>query len=315
MFGKRADGVKVKNLLIIDKAISYFMPERIDAVNLYEQAINVENIDKFILEEKKKSGNHYTYTEILIAACVRMLYQRPKTNRFVNNCVIYQRKYISISMSIMKSLTDDGEEVTLKMFFTGRESLEEISKIIRDEIEKNMKAADESHKTTKVAGALCKLPNWIFKLAMAIIRWGDKHNLLPRKLIDASPFHTSVYVADLRSIKLDAIYHHLYNFGNTTIFGTMGKIFYAPVANRDGEIKVQKQMNLRFSLDERVCDGLYYSNSLRLLMKYIENPALLMERLPEPELTKKELKKKQKEDKKKAKQAKKESKKAKRKKS
>ncbi len=308
MFGKRADGVKVKNLLIIDKAISYFMPERIDAVNLYEQAVNVENIDKFILEEKKNSGVHYSYTEILIAACVRMLYQRPKTNRFVNNCVIYQRKYISISMSIMKQLTDDGEEITLKMFFTGRESLEEVSKIVRNEIAKSLAAADESHKTTKVAGALCKLPNWMFKLAMATIRWGDKHNLLPRKLIDASPFHTSVYVADLRSIKLDALYHHLYNFGNTTIFGTMGKMFYAPVANRDGEIKVAKQMNLRFSLDERVCDGLYYSNSLKLLMKFIENPGILKESLPEPELTGKALKKKLKADKKKAKQDKRQAK-------
>lgn len=301
MFGKRADGKKVKDLQIIEKAISYFMPMRIDAVNLYEQAINVENIDKFILDEKKNSSVHYSYTELLIAACVRMLYLRPKTNRFINNCVMYQRKYISISIAVKKNLTDDGEEMTLKMFFNGRESLPEIKKIIDDEIEKNVKAEANTHKTTKVAGLLCKLPNWMFKFAMAILKFGDKHNMLPRKLIDASPFHTSVFVADLRSIKLDALYHHLYNFGNTTIFGTMGKIFYAPVASRDKEIKVEKQMMLKFSLDERVCDGLYYSNSLKILMNLLANPELMKESIPEPEVTGKALKKKLKADKKAAK--------------
>lgn len=301
MFGRRSDGKKVKDLQIIEKAISYFMPMRIDSVNLYEQAINVENIDKFILEEKRKSKIHYSYTELLIAACVRMLYLRPKTNRFINDCVMYQRKYISISIAVKKNLTDDGEEMTLKMYFTGRESLPEIKKIIDDEIEKNVKPEADTHKTTKVAGLLCKLPNWMFKFAIGLLKFADKHNMLPRKLIDASPFHTSVFVADLRSIKLDALYHHLYNFGNTTIFGTMGKIFYAPVANREGEVKVEKQMMLKFSLDERVCDGLYYSNSLKLLMSLLSNPELMKEELPEPELTGKALKKKLKADKKAAK--------------
>ncbi|MGN1201039.1 MAG: 2-oxoglutarate dehydrogenase [Candidatus Caccovivens sp.] len=305
MFGKRADGVKVKGMQIIEKAMPYFMPQRIDAVNLYEQALNCENIDKFILEEKKNTGVHYTYTDIMIAACVRMLHERPKTNRFINNCVVYQRKWISISISVKKKLSDDGEEITLKMYFTGRESLEDVKRIFDEELAKAIPSDAETHKTTKVAGFLCKLPNWMFKTAMAIIRWADKHNLLPKKLIDASPFHTSVYVADLRSIKLDAVYHHLYNFGNTTIFGVMGKEFYAPISNRAGEVETKKQMNMRFSLDERVCDGLYYRNSLKLLMNLLENPELLKERLPEPELTGKALKKKLKQDKKEAKRQKK----------
>ncbi len=301
MFGKRADGVKVKDLQIIDKAMSYFMPMRIDAVNLYEQVVNCELLDKFILEERKRSGIHYSYTEIMMAACIRMLYERPKTNRFITNCVVYQRKYIAISISIMNKLTDDGEEITLKMFFTGRESLAEIKKIFEDEVAKNVKPDAEVHGTTKTAGFLCKLPSWLFKFAMACLRFGDNHGLLPRKLLDVSPFHTSVYMADLKSIHLDALFHHLYNFGNTTIFGTMGKVYYTPVCDREGNTKVQKSLKMKFSLDERVCNGLYYSNSLKVLAKYLEEPELLTHPLPEPELTGKALKKKQKADKKKAK--------------
>lgn len=301
MFGRRSDGKKVKDLQIIDKAMSYFMPQRIDAVNMFTQPINCEAIDKFIIEQKSKTGVHYSYTEILMAACVRMLYERPKTNRFINNCIVYQRNRINISMSIKKNLTDDAEEITLKLYFTGRESLAEVKKIFDDEVAKNIKTDAEVHTTTKTAGFLCKLPNWLFKTAMALVRWLDKHNMLPKALIHASPFHTSIYITDLRSIKLDKIYHHLYNFGNTTIFAALGKVIYTPVADRSGEIKVEKRMNLGLTLDERVCDGLYYGNSVRLLLKYIENPETLMTSLPEPELTGKALKKKIKSDKKAAK--------------
>lgn len=296
MFGHRADGVKVKNLDIIEKATPYFMPMRIDGVNYYTQPINCKGLDEFILKQRQENGVHYTYTEILMAACIRMLHERPKTNRFVNNCVIYQRKWINLSISIKKKLTDDGEEVTLKMPFTGRESLPEIKKIFDDEVMKNL--GDTQHGTTKTAGILGKLPSFMFKFAIGFFRFLDKHNCLPKFLIKLSPFHTSIYVADLKSVKLDKVYHHLYNFGNTTIFATLGKVKYVPVSNRDGEISVEKRMDLGLSLDERVADGLYYSNSVRLLIKYVENPELLLEPLPEEELSGKALKKKQKQEKK-----------------
>lgn len=298
MFGKRCDGVKVKNLDIIEKATPYFMPMRIDAVNYYNQPISCENLDNFILEQKKNAGVHYSYTEILIAAAVRMLYERPKTNRFINNCIIYQRKYISVSMAVKERLTDDGAEDTLKFYFTGRESLPEVKKIVDDEIAKALNPNRDLHKTTKAANRLGKLPSWLFKFALWVARTMDKHNCLPKKLVDASPFHTSMFVTDLRSIKLDKVFHHLYNFGNTTIFGALGKVQYVPVSDRSGAVRVEKRMDFGLSLDERVCDGLYYGKSVRLLMSYLENPELLMTSLPEPELDQKALKKKQKHDKK-----------------
>ncbi|MDE6583661.1 MAG: 2-oxo acid dehydrogenase subunit E2 [Clostridia bacterium] len=303
MFGRRADGVKVKNLLVIEKAGPYFMPQRIDACNLYKQGVDCKPLDEFIARERA-NGVHYTYTEILIAAAVRMLHEREKTNRFINDCVIYQRKWISICMNVKPRLTDESDELTLKFYFTGRESVQDVHEILEKEITENIKNASQQA-TTATASILNKLPGWMFKFAMWLFRFMDKHNCLPKSLIHASPFHTSMYVTDLRSIKLDKIYHHLYNFGNTTIFAALGKVNYVPVADRSGEISVKKQMNIGFTLDERVCDGLYYGNSIRLVMKYMENPDLLKERLPEPELTGKALKKKLKQDKKLAKKNKK----------
>ena len=189
----------------------------------------------------------------------------------------------------------------MKFYFKGTESLPEVRKIVNDEIAKNMAANAEVHETTKAAGFLCKLPNWMFKTAMWFVRKMDKHNCLPKSLIHASPFHTSMYVADLRSIKLDKIYHHLYNFGTTTIFGVIGKVKYVPVSNISGEVRTEKRMDIGFSLDERVCDGLYWRNTLKFVNELVDNPSLLLEPLPEPELTGKALKKKQKQDKKLAK--------------
>ena len=198
MFGSRADGVKVKNLDIIEKATPYFMPMRIDAVQLSTQPVNLDILDEWIQKEKRRSGVHYSYTELFIAAAVRMLYERPKTNRFINDCVIYQRKWISISMAVKQKLTDDSAEETLK-------------EILTKQIEQTKTPKEELHKTTKTAGFLCRLPNWMFKFAMWCFRFMDKHNMLSKKLIDASPFHTSLFVTDVKSIKLDKIYHHLYN--------------------------------------------------------------------------------------------------------
>lgn len=284
MFGRRADGRRVKNLMVIEKAGPYFMPQRIDGVNLYKQQIKCKPMDDFILKERQETGVHFNYTEILIAACVRMIYERPKVNRFIMNCQIFQRNEITVSMAIKPKLTDDSDEITLKFHFTGRENIYEVKKIVDDEIKKNLAQGAEVHKTTKAAGILGKMPYWMFKFAMKMIRFLDRYGLLPKSLINASPFHTSIFVTDLKSIKLNKVYHHLYNFGTTTMFGALGKVNYVPVSDRDGNIHTEKIMDLGLSLDERVADGLYYGNSVRLLTKYLDNPELLKQSLSEVEL-------------------------------
>lgn len=51
----------------------------------------------------------------------------------------------------------------------------------------------------------------------------DKHGILPKAIIKASPFHTSAFLTNVASLGIDAIYHHLYDFGTTGIFLAMGK--------------------------------------------------------------------------------------------
>lgn len=279
MFGFRSDGKKVKNLNIVDKAEPFFMPQRIDAVNYTSVKIKCDYMDEFIARERR-NGNSYSYMHIVMAAIVRILYIRKKLNRFIMRGSIYQRNEITISMDVKKKLEDEGDQMTLKFHFTGRESIAEVKEIVDSEITKNLKK-EEVDKTTKVAGKLVKLPDFCFRWFMAIARWADRHGMLSKKLIDASPFHTSCFFTNLKSIKLGYIYHHLYNFGTTTMFMSMGKEKVEPYIENNKELTTAKVLTLGVSLDERVADGLYMAKCLKLLEQFLTNPDTLLDSLPD----------------------------------
>lgn len=279
MFGFRSDGKKLKHMNIIDKAEPFFMPQRIDAVNYTSFKVKCDNLDEFIAREKR-NGTTYTYMHIVIATLVRLLYIRNRLNRFIMRGSIYQRNGISISMDVKKKLEDDGEQVTLKMHFTGKESLPEVKKIIDDEIANNI-GEDDVYSTTKVAGKIVKFPDFVFRWFMVIARWLDRHGMLPKSLIKASPFHTSCFFTNLKSIKLGYIYHHLYNFGTTSLFISMGKEQVEPYVENNKELKLAKIITFGASMDERIADGLYMGKSLRLCQDILKNPETLLDRMPD----------------------------------
>lgn len=297
MFGHRSDGKKVKGMNIIDKAGPFFMNQRIDAVNYYKAVIPCQAMDEFIARERR-NGRHYSYMHLMFATLVRILYTRKKMNRFIMRGSTYQRNTISISMDIKKKLEDDGDNVTCKFYFTGRESLEEVRSIIDEEIAKNVKV-DEVDRTTKVAKRLGKLPDFLFRWFMALARFLDRHGMLPKSLIKASPFHTSLFITNLKSIKLGYIYHHLYNFGTTSIFVAMGKEKLEPYVDSNKEVKVGKFLTVGFSLDERVADGLYMGKTMKLIQDLLTNPDSLTVSMPDDgSIPKRMLKKAKKKEKK-----------------
>ena len=280
MFGFRSDGKKIKGLDIMEKAEPFFMNQRIDAVNYITVKVPCNAMDEFIAKERK-NGNNYNYTHLLFATVVRVLYTKKKLNRFIMRGTIYQRNTISITMDIKKKLVEDGENMTLKFYFTGRESLAQIKEIVDSEIEKNVKSETPGDSTTQTAGKFCKLPDFLFRWALGLARWADKHGMLPKGLIKASPFHTSCFITHLKSIKLGHIYHHLYNFGTTTMFISMGKEHMEPVVENNKDLKVAKVINFGMSLDERVADGFYMGKCLKLFKDLLTNPISLLEELPD----------------------------------
>jgi pyruvate/2-oxoglutarate dehydrogenase complex dihydrolipoamide acyltransferase (E2) component len=79
---------------------------------------------------------------------------------------------------------------------------------------------------------------------------------------------------------METVYHHIYNFGTTGLFVSMGKETLEPrvVDLATKEIGVKKIMKMGIVIDERISDGLYNSLSLREFKKIMENPYILDER-------------------------------------
>ena len=276
MFGKRSDGIELKGIDPLFKLIPNIMMERSDAHVYFDQDVALSGIQDYI-SKKAEEGITLTILDVVFAGIVRLLAERPKLNRFAINGRVYSRKGISISISIKKSLTDDGEETTLKVHFDGTENVFEVREKLQKLISEN-KDVENDNDTDKTVKILGKIPTWVMIKAVKLFKFLDKHGMLPKALIEVSPFHTSCFVTNVGSLGIDSIYHHLYNFGTTSMFFAIGKKKKSYIFE-DDDIKEDKSINLAFVGDERICDGYYYARSFRTLTKYLKSPELLEEKL------------------------------------
>ena len=285
MFGHRPDGKKVKNIAPVFKIIPSIMLDRCDSQVFFKQDIPLKNLEEYI-NKKAEEGIKLSYMTIIYAAIVRIINERPQLNWFAMNGTLYQRDKIYVSLAIKKSLTDEGEETNIKIPFTGKENIFEIKERLDSEINENKKT-DTENDTDKFVNFINVIPVFLVRWIVKFLGFLDKYGLMPKKIIDISPFHTSVYVTNLGSLGIDSIYHHLYNFGTTSMFFAMGKKKKSYIYE-DDEIKKEKCITIAFVGDERICDGYYYANSFKQLLRYLKKPALLEENKSSQTKSKKE---------------------------
>ena len=270
MFGKRPDGRLIKNLEPMQQIMPYIMKTRTDSMNMYEDTINCELLDAYI-EEKKAEGIRLDYMQIIIAAMVRLIALRPQLNRFVMNGRIYARDKIWVSFVVHHRLRDGDTGTTIKIPFEGTETIFEIADKVREEIQKETVNHSEENGIDQLMRTLMKkIPSFLIKFVIDTLLWMDKHSIMPKKIVELSPFHTTLFITNLKSLGINHIYHHVYNFGTTGLFFAMGKEKERHHIWR-GESKIQKQMSYGLVMDERFCDGLYFALSLRQLGKIMLN--------------------------------------------
>ena len=272
MFGHRSDGRKLKTVPPFFRVIPCVMLERNDAQVYFKQDIKLKELDEYI-DRKAKEGIKLSYMNIIYAAIVRIITERPYLNRFAMNGSLYARNQIFVSLAIKKSFADEGQETTIKLPFTGTENIFEIKEKLDNAIEKN-KDYSTSNNTDALAKTFSIVPNGFIRAAFKLLKFLDKHGAVPKAIISASPFHTSVFLTNVGSLGIDSIYHHLYNFGTTSLFFAMGKKKKSYIYD-DDEMHEEKCITIAFVGDERICDGYYYSTSFKQLSKYLKKPELL----------------------------------------
>ena len=278
MFGFRPDGKKVKDIDPIQRIMPHIMRHRHDSQNFTTYDCPCEGFDAFIKQELAE-GESYNYMHIVIAGLVRIIALFPRINRFIMNGRIYNHNTIQISFVVKKGLSAEAADTTVKLEFTGKESISEVRQKINDAIQANNNM-DANNGTDKLARLLTFTPNFVLTILVGLIKFLDKHGLLPKAIIDVSPFHTSAFVTNLKSIKGPSIFHHLYDFGTTGLFFAMGKETLEPVVVGK-EITIGKRMPLQIVTDERFCDGFYFVNALKTLRNLYNDPSLMKEPLAE----------------------------------
>ena len=216
---KRKDGTRVKDADPMYCIVPYIMNKRYDAMNMITLDIPVMPIKKY-LREKRQEGKFVSHLGIVVATYLRTVCKYPLLNRFIVNKKIYDRKNFDVAMVVLKEGDGDMEGTMSKIRFDLSDNIFQVQEKIDHYIEENRKEKNKNS-TDKLIKKLLKIPG-LANFGVGLFKWMDRRGILPMSIIDASPFHTSLTVSNLASIKTNHIYHHCYEFGTTSVFITMG---------------------------------------------------------------------------------------------
>ena len=274
--GDRKEGRRVRSLEAFNYFIPYIMPTRNDACNQFAGTVEITDVDKWLRQQRINGYKGMGMLHLFIAAYVRVCSQYPAINRFIEGRRIYSRDdNIKVSMTVKRELTIEGAETTIKVNFSPTDTVYDVYEKMNAAIDE-IKANDGPNNTESVAGVLCSLPRFLLRFAVFIIRILDYMDWLPRFLINASPFHASMFITDMGSLGIPPIYHHLYNFGNIPVFISFGRKYKKAEIDAKAKTVVEKKyIDFKVVCDERTCDGMTYATAFRYVDHYLTHPEVL----------------------------------------
>lgn len=273
-YGDRKDGRLIRSLPAINKFMPYIMPTRADAQNFYEESFNVHEVDKRLRQLRVAGYKGIGILHFLIAAYVRCVSMLPGINRYVAGRRIYAKDNIEVVMVVKRSMALDAPETSIKVIFEPTDTIMDVFRKFNEKVEE-IKANDGNNNTEEVAEALTKLPRFFLRFAVMLLRVGDYFGWLPQSLINASPFHGSMIITDLGSLRIGPVYHHIYNFGTLPVFIAFGAKRHAYELNRHGQMEDNKYVDLKIVMDERIADGHYYAQFLQAYRYLFRHPEIL----------------------------------------
>ncbi len=273
-FGDRAEGRLIRSLPAFNKFIPYIMPTRNDASNQYEERFEVSVLDRELRRLRVEGYKGIGILHFLIAAYIRGVSMLPGINRFVVGRRIFARHGIEVVMTVKRALTVGASETTIKVKFEPTDTIFDVYRKMNDKIDE-IKADDGSNNTEDVAEILCRLPRFLLRFALAVLRVMDYFGWIPMSLLDASPFHGSLIITDLGSLRIGPVYHHIYNFGTLPVFIAFGSKYHAYEINRRGQVEDRKYIDCKMTMDERTVDGHYYAQFLQAYRYMFQHPEIL----------------------------------------
>ncbi len=279
-FGDRKDGVLLRDLDSMHFIVPLLYPNRCDNEAYISETIDLTNLEEW-LQKKNFDGIEYKYNlfQVIVTAMMKCLTLRPKMNRFIANKNVYQRNELTASFVVKKLFSDNGGEALAYIHVGNEDTVDTIHNEIYRQV--SFCRGDKADKSTESMDIFNRMPRFVSKTIIRFICWLDRHGWVPGSLIASDPYYSSVVLTNLGSLKLHSGYHHLTNWGTNSVFVAIGEKKLRPFYNDDGSFTMRSSIDLGLTIDERIADGYYYSKTIRLLRKLIENPELLEKPLNE----------------------------------
>ncbi len=272
--GDRRDGVLLRELDSLHFITGIIYPNRCDNEAFISECIDLTNAYAYL--EKKNAGDpvyKYNVFQLIVTAIVKVLTLRLKMNRFIVNSNFYQRNEVSASFVVKKIFSDKGAEALAFLHTEPTDTIDSIHEKIYEQV--SSCRSEKVDSSTENMDILNKLPRWLGKAAVRFIMFLDRHGWVPKDMIATDPYYSSCVLSNLGSIKLKSGYHHLTNWGTCSMICLIGEIRKTPVFDDEGSVTMRPTVDLGLTIDERLADGYYYSKSMRLLRRLLENPELL----------------------------------------
>ena len=275
-WGDRSDGRRVRTLSPMAQITMYFQWERNICSNFFEESFEISHIDRYIRQKRREGLTDFGITHVLLAAYVRGVAKYPQLNRFISGQKVYSRgNDIQYCMVIKKEMSVDSPDTSIKVHLTPYDTAEDVYHKLNAAVESVKATKELDSSLDNLIGYFNLIPGVLLKFTVWLLKFLDYFGLLPKFLLELSPFHGSLFFTSMGSLGIPPIYHHLYDFGNLPVFGAFGCKRKAVEVLEDGTVVPRKYIDVKFVLDERIVDGYYYATFFKYYRRLLRNPEVL----------------------------------------
>lgn len=274
-WGDRSDGRRIRTLPPMAQVEPYIMVHRNESSNMFADSFEITQIERYIRQKRREGLTSFGLMHVLLAGYLRTLAKYPALNRFLAGQKIYSRgNDVQFCLTVKKDMTTESPDTVIKVHLSPYDTAADVYHKLNAEIE-HVKNSPLDSGMDNTAAALTMIPGLLLKFTVWLLRTLDYFGLLPKFLLEVSPFHGSVFFTSMGSLGIPPIYHHLYNFGNLPIFGAFGCKRRTTEVQEDGTIVERKYIDVNFTLDERIVDGFYYAAVFKYLKRILRHPEVL----------------------------------------
>lgn len=273
----RWDGWYIGGLDPVHVMMPYFFGNRTINEAVLGEVMDLTEVDKYLAQ--KNAGNpefKYTWFHFISAAVAKAIYLRPKMNYFIAGHRFYERKEIQIAFNVKRQFTDESKESMAKFTLDreGGSPMEQVHSYVQDFVTR-VRVKDEAVGADDSLKMLTHLPRPLFRLLSWTLKEMEYYGCYPKSLAADDPCYSSCFVSNLGSIKMNADYHHLFEWGNISFFMVIGEKKLRPFWKEDGSFEMRNTIKLGLTVDERIADGYYFAKTLRLVRHIFAHPELL----------------------------------------